>query len=534
VKTNVEALEGDQVRLTVTVEKEEIDRRIGKTYKDFAKKYKFPGFRPGKAPRPVVDNFVGREAVLATVTEEAVNDNYPLALDAEDLIAIEDPEFENEDAMVEEGKDFDFSAKLTLEPKLELSSYDPVEIDLMSDVPTDEDVEERLDAMREYYYDLEDAPADQVIGDRGVAELTMSVTDDKGNPVNVLSTENRLYEIGMGLYPQTLDEELAKLKTGDHKVIDCDLSESMNGSLLTRALDGNPEHLTFDVTVNAVKTKVLPELTEEFATEKAGFKSLEDMRNRTRDDMQHERQEYMDRMKENACLRELGKRLQGEAPQAMCDDERRTLLQGFFQQLQQQKITYDQYLHQRDLTNEQFQEDVKKQAVDVVTQNLAIDAYARHFKMEVTDEMIDEEFKNSGNEDPEALKAEWVKEGRIRLLRQSIMRAEAVDRIMEEAIVNTVTAKEFAAKNAEEEKADAKADSKKGGKSAKKTPAAKKPAAKEGSKKGKAAPAKKVTKTELNKMKVAELRDKAAELKVDVEGMKKAEIVDALYAELNK
>lgn len=521
MKTNVEALEGDQVRLTVTVDKEDVDKRIGKTYKDFAKKYKFPGFRPGKAPRPVVDNFVGREAVLATVTEEVVNDYYPLALDAEDLISIEEPQFENEEAMVEEGQDFVFSATMMLEPKFELSSYDPVEIDLLSDMPTDEEVEERLDAMREYYYDLEDAPANQVIGDKGVAELTMKVTDDKGEPVNVLSTENRLYEIGMGLYPQNLDEELAKLKTGDHKVIDVDLADSMNGSLLTRALDGNPEKLTFDVTVNAVKTKVLPELNEEFATEKAGFKSLEDMRNRTRDDMQHERQEYMDRMKENACLIELGKRLEGEAPEAMCNDERRTLLQGFFQQLQQQNITYDQYLRQRDLTNEQFQEDLKKQAKDVVSQNLAIDAYARHFNMEVTDEMVDKEFENSGNEDPKALKAEWVKEGRIRLLRQSIMRAEAVDRIMEEAIVNTVTTKELSAKNSAGAEIEDVKESEK----------AEKPAEE---KAADASASKKITKTELNKMKVAELRDKAAELNVDVEGMKKAEIVDALYAELNK
>lgn len=527
MKTNVEALEGDQVKLTATVEKDEIDNRISKTYKDFAKKYKFPGFRPGKAPRPVIDNFIGREAVLATVTEEVVNDDLPLALDAEDLVSIDQPQLANEDALVEEGKDFVITATMTLEPKFELSSYDPVEIDLLNDMPTDEEVEERLNSMREYYYDLEDAPADQVIGDKGIAELTMNVTDDKGNPVNVLSTEKRLYEIGMGLYPETLDTELAKMKTGDHKVIDVDLSESMNGSLLTRALDGNPEKLTFDVTVDSVKTKVLPELNEEFATEKAGFKSLEDMRNRTRDDMQHERQEYMDRMKENACLIELGKRLQGDAPQEMIDEERRTLLQGFFQQLQQQKITYDQYLHQRDLTNDQFQEDLKKQAHDVVNQNLAIDAYGRHFNIEVTDEMITKEFENSGNEDPKALQEQWVKEGRIRILRQSIFRAEAVDRIMDEAIVHTVSAKELSEKNAagaeveQDEKKDDAADEKPA------QEAAEKPAAP-------AEGAKKVTKTELNKKKVAELRDQAAELNIDVEGKKKAEIVDALYEALNK
>jgi trigger factor len=527
VKTNVEALEGDQVKLTVTVEKDEIDNRISTTYKDFAKKYKFPGFRPGKAPRPVIDNFIGREAVLATVTEEVVNDDLPLALDAEDLVSIDQPQLGNEDALVEEGKDFVITATMTLEPKFELSSYDPVEIDLLNDMPTDEEVEERMNSMREYYYDLEDAPADQVIGDKGIAELTMNVTDDKGNPVNVLSTEKRLYEIGMGLYPETLDTELAKLKTGDHKVIDVDLSESMNGSLLTRALDGNPEKLTFDVTVDSVKAKVLPELDEKFATEKAGFKSLEDMRNRTRDDMQHERQEYMDRMKENACLIELGKRLEGDAPQEMIDDERHTLLQGFFQQLQQQKITYDQYLHQRDLTNDQFQEDLKKQAHDVVNQNLAIDAYGRHFNIEVTDEMITKEFENSGNEDPKALQEQWVKEGRIRILRQSIFRAEAVDRIMEEAIVHTVSPKELSEKNA----AGAEVEQAEKHDAADEQPA-EKPADADQAAQPKAD--KKVTKTELNKKKVAELRDQAAELNLDVEGLKKAEIVDALYEALNK
>ena len=135
--------------------------------------------------------------------------------------------------------------------------------------------------------------------------------------------------------------------------------------------------------------------------------------------------------------------------------------------------------------------------------------------------MVDKEFENSGNEDPKALKAEWVKEGRIRLLRQSIMRAEAVDRIMEEAIVNTVTTKELSAKNSAGAEIEDVKESEK----------AEKPAEE---KAADASASKKITKTELNKMKVAELRDKAAELNVDVEGMKKGEIVDALYAELNK
>ena len=93
MKTQIEALQDNQVKLTVTVEAADVDARINKTYKDFAKKYRFPGFRPGKAPRPIIDNALGAQAVVATVTEELVNETYPLAVDAEDLFVVGRPEF---------------------------------------------------------------------------------------------------------------------------------------------------------------------------------------------------------------------------------------------------------------------------------------------------------------------------------------------------------------------------------------------------------------------------------------------------------
>ena len=519
MKTNVEALEGDRIRLTITIEKEEIDRRIANTYREFARKYKFPGFRPGKAPRPVVDSVLGREAVLATVTDEATNENFPLALDIEDLIPIDDPDFDNATELVKEHEDFVFSATMTLPPTFELSSYEPVTIKLPSDEPTEEEIDERLEVFREYYYDLVDAEADEVIGERGSAEVTLDVKDGDGNPVTVLSRENRLYELGMGLYPEELDKAMAEMKTGDHQTLDIDLDSTM-GSLLTRALDGNPEKLIIDVTVHQVKKKILPEIDEEFAKEKAGFESLEDLRRNIKDNIVRERKELEPRMKENACLYKLAERLEGEAPEQMCSDERRTLLSGFFQQLTQQGITFDQYLNQRGLTNEQFQEDIKRQARDVVLQNLALDAYARHFDIPVTQEQIDHEFEQSGAEDVEALKADWVANGRIRMLRQSLRRANASDKLMEEADVERVTAEEYRAQTILDEiVSDAKAEDEADEAPAEETAAA---------------ATKKVTKTELNKMKVAELREKAAEAGVEAEGLKKAELVDALYEALNK
>ena len=79
--TKVEALEDNRVKVTVTVDAAEVSGRIKKTYKDFALKYNFPGFRRGKAPRPIIDNALGAEAVRATVTDAVVNENYPLVVD---------------------------------------------------------------------------------------------------------------------------------------------------------------------------------------------------------------------------------------------------------------------------------------------------------------------------------------------------------------------------------------------------------------------------------------------------------------------
>ena len=121
MKTQIEALQDNQVKLTVTVEAADVDARINKTYKDFAKKYRFPGFRPGKAPRPIIDNALGSQAVVAKVTEDLVNETYPLAVDAEDLYVVGRPEFTDEElaelAMMASVDDADAQPEPEPEPK---------------------------------------------------------------------------------------------------------------------------------------------------------------------------------------------------------------------------------------------------------------------------------------------------------------------------------------------------------------------------------------------------------------------------------
>ena len=151
METKVEALQDNKVKVTVTVDAKEVDNRIKKAYKDFANKYNFPGFRKGKAPRPIIDNALGAEAVPASVTDDIVNGCYPLAIDSCDLYPVGEPEF-GEPALVEGGKPYEFSFEVECKPTCELSDYEPVEVKLPAEGASEAEIDQQIEALRDYYH----------------------------------------------------------------------------------------------------------------------------------------------------------------------------------------------------------------------------------------------------------------------------------------------------------------------------------------------------------------------------------------------
>ena len=455
VETKVEALEDNRTKVTVTVDAADIDARIKKTYKDFANKYNFPGFRKGKAPRPIIDNALGAEAVRATVTDDVVNGTYPLAIDDCDLYPIAKPEFDETD-LVEAGKSYTFSFTVTVKPEIEISSYEPVEIELPAEGTTDAEIDEQIDALREHYYSFEDASAATKVKEDSYIDLAMKATDDKGEEIPSLTTENRPYGLGANLFPAEFDEQLVGLKKGQTATFTLDMPA--DPPIMLSALAGKTEKINFEVEVKVVKKKIVPEVNDEWAKEQMGFESVEDLRARIAESVTSQKADMMPRLKENACLYALAERVEGDVPEAMLEDAEASLIQDFFQQLQSQGMTFDVYLAQQGITPDQFKEDVKKQAEDMSKQDLALDAWARHFGMEATAEEVTEEFVKSGVEDPAALEAEWRSNGQLHMVRQGVIRTKAVKDIMDKAVVTEL---DLSKKKDEEKKPVKKAAAKK-------------------------------------------------------------------------
>ena len=446
METTVEALEGNQKKITVTISAKEVDDRIRKQYKDFAYKYNFPGFRKGKAPRPVIDNMLGKEAVAATVTDDIVNGQYPLAMDELDLIAMGQPEIETSTDLVQGGQDFTFTAVVETRPEFELDNYESIEIELPSAEATDAEIDAQIDELREYYFDFKDSPANTKVKPDSFVDIAMSATNGEGEAIASLATESRLYELGRGLFPEAFDEALQGMKKGDTKTIEIDMNTepSTIGSGLPDA-----GTITFEVTINQVKKKILPEITDEWAKETAGFESVEAMRDMIAQNINMQKATMLPRLRENEALYALQERLQGEVPEALAEAEEQNLIQNFFMQMQQSGMTFDAYLAQSGLTPDTFKDDVKKQAIDVAKQDLALDAWARKAGIEITDADITAEFARSGAENPKELEKQWRANGQIAMLRAGIRRQRALEQILEGLVVKEI---------AEDEKQEAPAE----------------------------------------------------------------------------
>lgn len=152
LKSEVTKVSDTRVKVSAEVDADTVSKELNVQYKKYANKYKFPGFRAGHAPRPVIDNAVGKETVYLDATEEILNDAYHVLIEQESLRPVGEPNFEGKEneMLVEDKKPFKFEFELEVSPVVELDSYEPVEAYLPPTEATAEDIESQIDLYKGY------------------------------------------------------------------------------------------------------------------------------------------------------------------------------------------------------------------------------------------------------------------------------------------------------------------------------------------------------------------------------------------------
>ena len=436
VTTSIREEDG-KTQVAIELTEQEVKKHIDSFFKDLAKN-RIPGFRPGKAPRKVLErNFGGHEAIYAEITSDMVNEVLPLALDSKDVIFIDDPKLVDEKVeSVEDGKPYTFEVYGEVAPKLTLTSVEPVEIEMPPATATDEEVEAQLESLRDYYYEFEEV--DRAAEEGDYVMMSIDAKAD-GVAVDALNSPSRLVELGSDALPKELTDQVLGMKKDETKEFDFEVAEDDE-----QLADFKGKTIHAEVTVSKVQTKELPTLDEEFA-KRIGFDTLEQTREEIANQINTQRERQLPELKERRCVEALAKRIEGEIPESYINDSRDEVLREFFNNLQSAGITFDQFLAQRGISADEFRADLDDEAKENAEQSLALDALFEARGMELTDADIDEQFQVV--DDPAAARKSWEESGRMSLLREGIRRSKAAQWLIDNAIVTEEAAKEGASDN---------------------------------------------------------------------------------------
>ena len=265
MKISVRNLEPTKVKLTVTVEPEELNPYLDAARKEIAKQVNVPGFRKGHVPGKIIDQRIGFAAVAGEAVNDAVPELYSKALDEKKIRPMAQPEFDVQDVpqSANDETKLKFTATVERRPDIELPEIDGLEIAISKPEVKDEDVDKRLETLRQRFGTLVGVDRPAAKGDFANIDLTAEIDGE-----TVDSQEGVSYELGSNTMLDGLDEALDGLSAGEETTFE--------GTLEAGEHEG--QKATVKVKVNSVKAEELPELNDEFASEASEFDTLAELK----------------------------------------------------------------------------------------------------------------------------------------------------------------------------------------------------------------------------------------------------------------
>jgi trigger factor len=426
METTVERTAEHTVKLTIEVPSDQVAKDLDKTYRAIAREVKIPGFRPGKAPRPIIDAQVGADVVLEEFVNSSVPTYFRSAVTDEDLAPIGDPEVDVE--QLEPGKPFIFTATVEVRPRLELigDEYKGIKVERPATEVSDDEVDAWVERLRRQFAELE--PVERAAQDGDF--VTINVTATKaGAEVERLTRDDYLYAIGSGEFGERMDAELAGTKPGDIVNIDDDLpSERFGDELAGRT--------SFRVLVKDVKALKLPDADDAFAKTASEFDTMDELRADLRTKIHEVKEREVQGLIRDRVLQALIDTVQVDLPDSLVEDETTHRLRHAEENAGRYGMSLDQMLEIQGWDRDRLAEDSRDHAVRAIKADLVLESIARAEDLQVTAEEIGAEIGSLAqayDRDPKELAKQLDRTGQIVTLAGDIIRTKALDLLVEHA-----------------------------------------------------------------------------------------------------
>lgn len=377
----VERLEHNMAKLTIEVSAEELEGALRKAYQKQKGKISIPGFRKGKVPRQLVEKMYGPEIFYDDAANALIPEAYAKAYDESGLDIVSQPKIDV--TQIEKGKAFIFTAEVAVKPEVTLGQYKGIEVDSFSTEVSAEEVEAKLAEEQN-----KNARTITVEG-RPVQDKDEVVLDFEGFVDGVAfeggKGENYPLTIGSGSFIPGFEEQLIGVEPEQEVEVKVTFPEDYH------AEDLKGKDAVFKCTVHEIKAKELPELDDEFASEVSEFDTLEEYKADVEKKLREEKESTGKRAQEDQAVNAIIANAEMDLPEAMIETEARQMLDNFAQRLQQQGLTFEQYMQFTGMTVDKMTEEMRPQAEKRIKTRLVLEAIVSAENIEVSDERLDEE-----------------------------------------------------------------------------------------------------------------------------------------------
>src|SRR5436305_7801278 len=375
MRSSVEPLEGNKVKVSVEVDEAEFDKAIDAAFRKIARQTRIPGFRPGKAPRRILEARLGTDVARQEAMHDSLPDFYIQALEEQDVDAIAPPEIEI--TAGQEAGPVQFEAVVEVRPQVSVAGYQGLRVTVPSPDVTDEEVDRQLDRLREQFGELQTVSRPARDGDHVLIDLKGYRHSEQ---IEGLTADDFLYELGSGSVVPELDEELRGKKAGDILKF-------------TAAVPGQEDEVGFQVLVKEVKEKVLPEVTDEWASDASEFETVEELRNDIRTRLGAVKKMQAQLGVRSEVVDALVEVVAEDMPDPLINEEMQRRLHELSHRLQAQGADLAQYLQATGQDAEEFQTGLREAAISAVKADLTLRGVADEEGLEASEEEVDAEIE---------------------------------------------------------------------------------------------------------------------------------------------
>ena len=426
MNVQVEKLEKNMAKMTVTVPSEDFDKATVEAYNRQKNRISIPGFRKGHAPKAMIEKMYGAAIFYEEAVDIILDRTYPEACRESGLEIASRPEISVE--KIEKGQDLVYTATVAVKPEVELGEYKGVEVAKADAEVTDEEVDAEIKRTQERnarIVSIEDESRE--IKDGDIVNIDFDGFVD-GKEFAGGKGEDYPLTIGSHSFIEGFEDQLIGHKAGEEVDVNVTFPEDYHAE----ELKGKPA--LFKVKVRTIKEKQLPEIDDDFASEVSEFETLSEYKDSVRKEIKERKEKWAAQQNENNVVAAVVANAKIDVPDAMIDTEAEQMAQNFRRRIESQGMNFDQYMKYTGMTAESSKDNMKPQAETTIRTRLTLEAIVDKEGISAPDDRVQAEIDRAAKQygmEPDAFK-EAIGD-QIEQLKRDLAVQEAIDFLVAEA-----------------------------------------------------------------------------------------------------